>query len=300
MSGAARSNSSRDQWIIGVVGSLVAVMLALGIAWGGADQAIQIAGVPVIVLCGAFAFGVQWLMFLHAWFRKTELYYDLTGSITYVAMILGALWLGSSADARSLLLAGLIVVWALRLGPFLYSRIKSAGEDRRFRAIKKSFPTFFMTWTLQGTWVFITASCALAAITAQSRAPPDPLLWIGAVLWLFGFCVEVIADRQKSAFRADPVNAGRYITAGLWSWSRHPNYFGEIVLWIGIAIISYPALVGWQQLTLVSPLLVVVLLTAISGVRMLEARADKAWADEPAYQTYKRNTPVLLMWPPKR
>lgn len=288
-----------NQWVVGVAGSLVAVMLALGIAWGGADQGARVAGLPVIMLCGVFAYAVQWLMFVHAWLRKTELYYDLTGSMTYVVMILGALWMSWPTDPRALLLSGLIVVWALRLGPFLYDRIKSAGEDRRFRTIKTSFPTFFMTWTLQGTWVFITASCALAAITAHTGVPSDPMLWTGLVLWLFGFGVEAIADRQKSAFRADPANAGRFITSGLWSWSRHPNYFGEIVLWFGIAVVAYPALVGWQRLTLVSPLLVIVLLTAISGVRMLEARANKAWGDEPAYAAYKRNTPVLLLWPPK-
>lgn len=288
-----------NQWVIGVAGSLAAVALAMGIAWAGADQGIRVSDVPVIVICGVFAYAVQWLMFIHAWSAKTELYYDLTGSITYVVMIAVALWLSSATDPRSLLLAGLIAVWALRLGPFLYNRIKAAGEDRRFRTIKRSFPTFLMAWTLQGTWVFITASCALAAITGVIRVPLDPLLWIGLALWLFGFAVEVIADRQKSAFRADPVNAGRYITSGLWAWSRHPNYFGEIVLWIGIAVMSYPALVGWQKLTLVSPLLVVLLLTAISGVRMLEARAAKAWGNEPGYQAYKRNTPMLMLWPPK-
>jgi steroid 5-alpha reductase family enzyme len=288
------------QWFAGIVGTLAALVLASGIAWAGSDQGIRVGDVPVIVVCGAFAYAVQWLMFIHAWTARTELYFDLTGSITYIVMILAAIGLSSAIDFRSLLLAALIVIWALRLGPFLFRRIKSAGEDRRFRTIKTSFPTFFMTWTLQGTWVFITASCALAAITSRLDAPMGGALWAGLALWLFGFSVEVVADRQKSAFRADPANAGRYITSGLWAWSRHPNYFGEIVLWVGIAVIAYPALVGWQTVTLVSPLLVVMLLTTISGVPMLEARADKAWGDEPDYQAYKRSTPTLLLRPPRR
>jgi steroid 5-alpha reductase family enzyme len=158
---------------------------------------------------------------------------------------------------------------------------------------------FFMTWTLQGTWVFITASCALAAITSGRNVAVDAALWIGSALWLFGFAIEVVADRQKSAFRANPANTGRFITSGLWAWSRHPNYFGEIVLWVGIAVIAYPTLLGWQYLTLVSPVLVTVLLTTISGVPMLEARADKLWGDDDAYQRYKRSTPTLLMRPPR-
>jgi steroid 5-alpha reductase family enzyme len=289
----------KNQWIAGVVGSLAAFSAGVGVAWAGSDHGIRVAGIPVMFICAGFAYAVQWVMFVHAWSAKTERYFDLTGSITYVVMILAAVWLSGALDPRSLVLAGLIVVWALRLGPFLYRRIKSAGEDRRFRSIRTSFPAFFMTWTLQGTWVCVTASCALAAITSQSRVAAGTALWLGSAVWLFGFVVEVVADRQKSAFRADPNNTGRYISNGLWAWSRHPNYFGEIVLWLGIAVIAYPALAGWQVLTLISPLFVLVLLTAISGVRMLETRADKTWGHEPEYQAYKRNTPVLMLWPPR-
>jgi steroid 5-alpha reductase family enzyme len=288
------------QWIVGIVASLGALAVGAGVAWAGSDDGIRVAdGVPVMAICVAFAYTVQWIMFVHASLARTERYFDLTGSLTYVAMIVGAVWLSGAYDARSLVLAGAILIWAFRLGPFLYSRVKRAGEDRRFRTIKTSFPTFFMTWTLQGTWVFITASCALAAITARAPVPSDAALWIGLAVWLLGFVVEVVADRQKSAFRADPANAGRFIADGLWAWSRHPNYFGEIVLWLGIAVIAYPALAGWQVLTLISPLFVLVLLTTISGVPLLEARADKVWGSEPAYQAYKRNTPVLLLRPPK-
>ena len=122
----------------------------------------------------------------------------------------------------------------------------------------------------------------------------------GLVLWIAGFAIEVIADRQKTEFRADPANQDKFITHGLWAWSRHPNYFGEIMLWCGIAVISYPALVGLQIFTLISPIFVVVLLTAIPGVRMLETRGNRKWGDDPEYQAYKRATPVLVMWPPKK
>ena len=289
-----------NDWVVGSLGVTGALIVAVGIGWAGGTHSVALQGWPIFVLCGVFAFLVQWIVFVHAWINHSELYYDLTGSLTYMVMVVAGAVLVGATDLRSLVLVGLILIWALRLGPFLFFRARNAGEDRRFRKIKHSFPLFFMTWTLQGTWVFVTACCALAAITAAHSVPVSTPFWIGLALWVFGFAIEVVADRQKSAFRSNPDNAYRFISTGLWAWSRHPNYFGEIVLWLGIAVMSYPVLVGWQLLTLISPLFVVVLLTFISGVRMLEARAQKTWGDEPDYQAYKRSTPTLMLWPPRR
>lgn len=289
-----------NDWLTGSLGTVAALTVAAGVAWAGSSHSVAVAGWPVFLLCGVFAYLVQWLVFVHAWTSKSELFFDLTGSATYVVMVVAAVILSGAADVRSLAIALLIVVWALRLGPFLFQRIKRAGEDRRFRKLRQSFPMFFMTWTLQGTWVFITASCALAAITAQQSVPLGVPFWLGLALWLAGFGIEVVADRQKSAFRADPDNARRFINTGLWAWSRHPNYFGEIVLWLGIAVMAFPALLGWQLATLISPLFVVVLLTFISGVPLLENRANKTWGEDPDYQAYVRNTPMLMLWPPKQ
>ena len=111
---------------------------------------------------------------------------------------------------------------------------------------------------------------------------------------------EVVADTQKSAFKADPANAGRFITTGLWSWSRHPNYFGEITLWTGMAVLALPVLSGWNWVALISPVFVFVLLTRISGIPMLEHRARKRWGDDPAFQAYTANTSVLVPLPPKK
>ena len=290
--------SSTNDWVLGALGISGSLLVAVLIAWAGGSYSAIAGGWPVFVLCGVFAYLVQWVMFVHAWVKKTEHYYDLTGSATYIVMVVSGALLAGTSDPRSLLLVALIVVWALRLGPFLFFRVRKAGEDRRFRSIKASFPVFLMTWTLQGTWVFITASCALAAITSQQSVPIGTPFWLGLALWVVGFVIEVTADQQKTAFRALPENADKFITSGLWAWSRHPNYFGEIVLWLGIAVMAYPVLVGWQLATLISPLFVVVLLTFISGVRMLENRANKAWGEDPDYQAYKARTPVLLLRPP--
>ena len=123
---------------------------------------------------------------------------------------------------------------------------------------------------------------------------------VGIVVWVAGFAIEAVADRQKSVFKRDPANAGRFITSGLWAWSRHPNYFGEITLWTGIAIIAVPILDGWRWVTLISPVFVFLLLTRVSGIPLLEARGKKRWGDEQAYQEYTLNTPVLIPRPPKK
>jgi steroid 5-alpha reductase family enzyme len=246
------------------------------------------------------AFLIQWIAFIPAWLNRTEKFYDLTGGITYSTVTLLAVLLTPNIDARSLLLAGIVIIWAIRLASFLYLRIRNAGEDRRFREIKESFGRFLFTWTLQGLWVAFSLAAALAAITSTLRLDLDLFALIGFLVWLIGFAIEVIADRQKSAFNARPENNGRFISTGLWSWSRHPNYFGEIVLWIGVAVIALPILRGWQWVTLISPVFIVILLTRISGIPLLERRADQKWGNEAEYQSYKARTSVLVPLPPKK
>ncbi|MEM8768885.1 MAG: DUF1295 domain-containing protein, partial [Pseudomonadota bacterium] len=168
-----------------------------------------------------------------------------------------------------------------------------------FNSIKPDFAQFLMTWTLQGLWVFLTLSPALAAMTSQVQPPLGAFAALGVVLWVAGFTIEVVADNQKRRFRSNPENRNRYIDLGLWAWSQHPNYFGEILLWTGIAVIALPVLQGTQLVTLVSPIFVYLLLTKISGIRMLDARARRQWGEDPEYQAYRRRTSKLLPLPPK-
>jgi steroid 5-alpha reductase family enzyme len=274
----------------------VILLIAAAVGWAGSHGGLRVGQVPVFALGGAICFALNWLVFVPSYAAQTERYFDLTGSLTYLAVVACGVALGSR-DPRALLLALLIAVWALRLGTFLFRRISREGADRRFDALKPSFARFLMTWTLQGLWVFLTISCALAAITASAAKPLGALAALGTAVWVAGFAIEAISDRQKAAFRADPANRDRFIKTGLWAWSRHPNYCGEILLWIGVALVALPALSGWSFVTLVSPLFVYVLLTRISGIPLLESRSDAKWGDDPEYQAYKARTPVLWLRP---
>jgi steroid 5-alpha reductase family enzyme len=275
----------------------VILLVAVAIAWAGSQGGQRVGGVPVFAFCGILCFLLNWLVFVHAYAAQTERYFDLTGSLTYLTVVACGLALGNR-DPRALLLALLVGVWALRLGTFLFWRIRREGVDHRFDALKPDFARFLLTWTLQGLWVFLTVSCALAAITAAAAQPLGALAALGTTVWIAGFAIETTADRQKAVFRADPANRDRFISTGLWAWSRHPNYCGEILLWIGVALIALPALSGWSLVTLISPVFVYLLLTRISGIPLLESRSQAKWGDSPEYQAYKARTPVLWLRPP--
>jgi len=277
---------------------LIALPIALaavaGLAYAGGQGGAVIGTLPLFSLCAALALTIQWVAFVPAYLMRTERFFDLTGSLTYLAVTAVAIGLGPPADTRSGLLGVLVAVWATRLGVFLVGRIRSSGSDRRFDEIKTSFIRFFAAWTLQGVWVCFTMGAALAAMASPRTVPLGAFAWAGLALWITGFGIEVVADRQKSRFRAQRGNEGRFIDSGLWAWSRHPNYFGEIVLWTGMAIIAAPVLQGWQYLTLISPVFVTLLLTKVSGIPLLEQRADAKWGGDPDYEEYKASTPVLV------
>lgn len=277
----------------------IVILIGAGVAIAGSQGGARIAGIPLFALAVGLAFLIQWLAFIPAYILQTEKFYDLTGSITYITVITVSVLLSPTVDGRSLLLTALVVIWAGRLGTFLFRRVKKSGKDERFDDIKPSLLRFLNAWTLQGLWVTFTAAAALAAITTSVRKDLGWFALVGFLVWLFGFAFEVAADAQKSRFKADPSNQGNFISSGLWAWSRHPNYFGEIVLWFGVAIIALPVLRGWQWVTLISPVFVTLLITRISGVPLLEKRADETWGGQEDYEAYKENTPVLIPRPPQ-
>ena len=275
------------------------LVVAVGalVALAGSQGGATVAGVPVFALAVTVAFVIQWGAFVPAFLGQTERFFDLTGSLTYIFITLSLLLLTPGVDARALLVGALVIAWAGRLGTFLFRRVSRAGADDRFDEIKPSLPRFLNVWTIQGLWVTFTAAAACVTITSANRVPLGWFALLGTLVWLLGFGLEVVADWQKSRFRADPDNRGRFISTGLWSISRHPNYLGEILLWAGVAIIALPVLQGWQWVAIISPLFVTLLLTRVSGIPLLEKKAEQKWGGQADYEEYKARTPVLVPRP---
>ncbi|MDO7543550.1 MAG: DUF1295 domain-containing protein [Gammaproteobacteria bacterium] len=260
-------------------------------------NSIELSGVNLVGHLLVLIFVIQWIAYIPAFIFKTEKFYDLTGSLTYIAAISFALYstnTSQSLDPGSLIIGAAIIVWAVRLGSFLFMRVHKDKKDGRFDTIKTSFSQFFMTWTLQGMWVFICSSAALVAIANPTGVPINILFIIGLALFILGFVIEIIADNQKSAFRSIPENKDVFINEGLWARSRHPNYFGEITLWSGITVMGISTFEGMNYLALFSPIFSYLLLNYVSGVRMLEYRGHKKWGHLDAYKVYKESTPKLI------
>ena len=272
----------------------ILIVIGFLVALAGSQGGASIAGMPLFAVSVGLAFLIQWLAFIPAYLLQTEKFFDLTGSITYISVTAIAIIFGTSVDGRSILLATLVIIWAIRLGMFLFRRIQKAGKDDRFDEIKPSFIRFLNVWTIQGLWVTFTLAAALVAITTANKKELDIFAILGLLVWIIGFAIEVAADSQKSRFNANPDNKGRFIQTGLWSRSRHPNYFGEIMLWVGIAMIALPVLHGWQWVALISPIFVTLLLTRVSGIPLLEKKADKKWGGQDEYEAYKKKTPILI------
>jgi steroid 5-alpha reductase family enzyme len=279
----------------------IAISLALGslIILAGSQDSVTHQGLALFALCGSIGFALHWLVFIPSYAFQTEHYFDLTGSISYLATVSAAIYLNPQLDIRDMIICAMIVIWALRLGSFLFGRIKKDGKDKRFTVMKTKFTWFLMTWTLGGLWVLVTMAAGLAAITSSTAVPLGGLAYLGIFLWVAGMVIEVMADTQKTNFRKNPENRNRFITSGIWAWSRHPNYFGEITLWLGLSLVAVPVLAGWQLVTMISPIFVYLLLTKVSGVPMLEDMARKKWGSDPEFIAYTKSTPALILRKPR-
>uniref|UniRef100_A0A8C5LMK5 Steroid 5-alpha reductase C-terminal domain-containing protein n=1 Tax=Leptobrachium leishanense TaxID=445787 RepID=A0A8C5LMK5_9ANUR len=239
--------------------------------------------------------GIQWVLWAVAAFYRTEKFYDLAGSGTFVLLAHVSLrWIGTKY-LRQQIQTGLITLWGIRLGLFLFLRILRDGRDKRFNGVRDDPGTFFIYWTVQGLWIFIALLPSLILNFEKRNKPLGLLDYIGWALWTIGFLTQVVADQQKWHFKSDPDNAGRFIQSGLWAYSRHPNYLGEILQWSGLFISAVSVLRGFQYISIISPLFVWFLLNYVSGIPILEKQAIKRWGNEPGFQSYVKQTPVL--WP---
>lgn len=262
------------------------------------DNSISINGYPVLLYCVLISFTIHLIIFIPSAIMKNEKFYDFTGMIAYLSIIIFAIQQKyiqiHSIDIYSLVLSLLISIWTLRLGIFLFYRVLKVGEDIRFKDVKNNALKFFVWFSISSLWVSLTTMAAMNVVTSKNSNKDLTLLCIGTIIWIIGFLFEIISDYQKIKFKNNALNKNKFIDSGLWSISRHPNYFGEIILWIGIYIITLPSTSGLEYLGIISPLFVIVLLNKVSGINLLEASADKKWGSSKEYQKYKKITPKLI------
>ena len=261
-------------------------------------NSVDIFGYSALIICAISTIGIQLMAWIPASILKTEKFYDMTGGFTYIAIVFLSLWAGSQSEApsvRELIVSILVVIWAIRLSSFLYLRIHRVGKDGRFDELKKTPIRFLVPWIVQGLWVFLTMNVVIVINTQSNSAPPLGIWdFVALIIWLLGFSIEVIADNQKTKFNMIAENKDKWIEGGLWSLSRHPNYFGEILVWTGIAFFGISCFSGLEMISWISPIFVYFLLTKISGIPLLDRRAEIKWHNNPDYQLYKEKTPQLI------
>ena len=277
--------------IIAIAAFLICIVL-INIA--GQNIEIEIRGMNAFTFILIITVLLQVFFFLPSFILKTEKYYDLVGSLTYITTISLAYFSVENKTMIDSIIYFYVMVWASRLGIYLFRRVRNDGKDVRFEKAKRHFFWFFQYWMGQALWVSLTACAAIIAILSPEEDTLSVLAVVGMVLWLYGFTIESISDYQKRVFRKKNNPSESFIHTGLWARSRHPNYFGEITLWTGIAVIALNTLNGIEYITLISPVFVYILLTRMSGVNLLERIADERYGHLEEYQRYKRNTPVLV------
>jgi steroid 5-alpha reductase family enzyme len=290
-------SSRQDLRLTTIVVTTVFIIVFLMVGAVG-NNSVILNGYSAVLYCAVICIGIQWVVWIAASIGKTERFYDLTGGLTYLTVVAFSLWAGSQSEVpslRELIVSLLVVIWSLRLSGFLYLRIHRTGKDGRFDQLKTSPIRFLVPWTLQGLWVFLTMIVVIV-INTQADLGPQLGIWdgVGLLIWILGFGIEAVADYQKTIFNTESSNQGKWIESGLWSYSRHPNYLGEIILWTGIAFFGISCFTGLERVAWISPIFIYILLTKISGIPILDKRALEKWGDDIEYQKYRDNTPALF------
>ena len=267
---------SADQAVSQGVEPGVAIAALATLLLGGLSVTLGLDSLFVIPLV------LQGFFFLLASPWRTEKFYDASGALTHVALLLASFKASTQTTPRQVINCVLALVWCTRLGTFLFSRILRDKEDARFTQFKESFSTFSIPWSLQAVWVFLLQLPILIANTTSQPLMLGTRDVVGWMLWVTGFYFETVADAEKEAFRSDAANRGRYIDSGLWRYSRHPNYFGEILMWVGLCTSCSVTFTGWSQLGWLSPAFNTALLLLVSGVPLVEKAGEKKWGTDPS------------------
>jgi steroid 5-alpha reductase family enzyme len=251
-----------------------------------------------ILLSLPIALALNGAFFAVAAARRTDVVTDLSYSLTFAVLAVVLLFTGGREPVQ-LVASLLVVVWAVRLGGYLLRRILRMKVDHRFDGMREEPLRFARFWLLQAITVVVVMLPVSYLLDRDHPHGFGAAAFAGGCVWLIGLVVETVADAQKSAFKAREENRGRFIASGLWRWSRHPNYFGEILVWWGLFLYVVPVLDGAAFAVVAGPLFITLLLLFVSGIPLLERSADEKHGANPAYREYKRRTSILVPLPPR-
>lgn len=266
-----------------------------------------------LAICAVITASMQLIFFIIAFACKFDKVTDFAGGTNFVVLALVTLALAQTFHVRQIVTTVCIVVWGLRLSGYLLFRIIKIGEDKRFDDKRTNCLKFGLFWVFQAVWVY-TVSLPVIFINApgsinQHNLPDSVNLLkdgesftildiIGLVFFLIGLIIETVADFQKFFFKDNPENRGKWCDVGLWRWSRHPNYFGELMIWYSIFLMSCNVLVGGQWAAVLGPLFITFILLSLSGIPLLEEKEDNKHKGNEQYLEYKRTTSPLFILPP--
>lgn len=251
-----------------------------------------------IVVSLVVSLAINAAFFAVAALRRTDVVTDLSYSLSFAVLAVVLPFLGAG-DAVQLVASLLVVIWAVRLGGYLFARIRRMKVDHRFDEMRDDPLRFARFWLLQAVAVAVIM-LPVSYVVSRDGAPGFGVWAVaGTAIWLVGLAIEAVADRQKSAFKSSPEGRDRFVDTGLWKYSRHPNYFGEILVWWGMFVYAVPFLDGWAWLVALGPVFITLLLLFVSGIPLLERSADEKYGGDPAYREYRRRTSILVPLPPR-
>jgi steroid 5-alpha reductase family enzyme len=252
--------------------------------------------INIIILSLIVSLVINMAMFVVAYKFQSDKLTDISYAVTFIVLSLLALTNKLHHAAYSSVLIVMVCIWAVRIGWYLLQRVLKVGKDKRFDGIREDFKQFGKFWLGQAITVWLlTIPMELAA---KKGSKFTAIACVGIAIWFSGFIIEAISDNEKKAFRDNPKNKGKWIEDGFWGYSRHPNYFGEILVWTGIYLVSFSPLSTADKLIgLVSPIFITFMLRFVSGVPMLEKSADKKWGNLRAYKKYKEKTNLIIPIP---
>lgn len=241
------------------------------------------------------------IVFIVAWRLKRTDIVDISWGLAFVVATVASFLMNEYHVTVGLnvqtLVTALVIVWAARLSYAMFKRVRSHPEDKRYAAMRRKWKgnlalnTYLRVFVTQGVLATIIS---IAVIHINSSLPTElnTYAYLGLAVWIIGFLFETIGDRQLKLFLANPANKGKLMTEGLWKYTRHPNYFGEATMWLGIFVIALATPYGW--VAVIAPVLIGYLLLFVSGVPLTE----KAFADKPGWDAYKKRTSKFVPLPP--